>query len=134
MFENHHIKSALSKLLIRQKPLTSNFEYFCECLNNFVKQINPSESEEFNKNLIAEFLGKSFYGKTNHINTKDRIDLAIYANTQNTSAVQVIIEVKSPSNRTEFSTCENINSKALQETVLYFLRERITDNNLEIKH
>jgi len=30
--------------------------------------------------------------------------------------------------------CENINTKAFHELILYFLRERISNNNIEIKH
>ena len=50
------------------------------------------------------------------------------------STVGVIIEAKKPSSKSEMLTIENINKKALQELVLYFLRERITAKNLEVKH
>jgi hypothetical protein len=50
------------------------------------------------------------------------------------SNVGVIIEAKSPTNKAEMISVQNLNGKALQELVLYFLRERITHKNLEIKH
>jgi len=46
----------------------------------------------------------------------------------------VILEVKKPSNKSEMLRRDKLNCKALQELLLYFLRERITEKNLEIKH
>jgi hypothetical protein len=48
--------------------------------------------------------------------------------------VGVILEVKKPSNKSEMLRRDKLNCKALQELLLYFLRERITEKNLEIKH
>jgi adenine-specific DNA-methyltransferase len=48
--------------------------------------------------------------------------------------VGVIIEAKKPSNKAEMVKPDNLNCKAFQELVLYYLRERITHKNLEIKH
>jgi hypothetical protein len=50
------------------------------------------------------------------------------------SQVGVIIEAKKPTNRTEMLSKEKINVKAFQELVLYYLRERITQKNLEVKY
>ncbi|MFN7245616.1 MAG: class I SAM-dependent DNA methyltransferase, partial [Microcystis sp.] len=49
-------------------------------------------------------------------------------------SVGVILEVKKPSNKSEMLRRDKLNCKALQELLLYFLRERITEKNLEIKH
>jgi hypothetical protein len=46
----------------------------------------------------------------------------------------VIIEAKRPENVAEMPTKDNLNAKAIQELVLYYLRERITDGNDKIKH
>ena len=46
----------------------------------------------------------------------------------------MILEVKKPSNKSEMLRRDKLNCKALQELLLYFLRERITEKNLEIKH
>ncbi len=50
------------------------------------------------------------------------------------SSVGVIIEAKKPTNKTEMITTKKLNAKAFQELVLYYLRERITHKNLEVKH
>jgi adenine-specific DNA-methyltransferase len=48
--------------------------------------------------------------------------------------VGVIIEAKSPANKNEMITVQNLNGKALQELVLYYMRERITLKNTELKN
>jgi len=50
------------------------------------------------------------------------------------STVGVIFETKKPGNKTEMPTCNNINTKAFQELILYYLRERITNKNIEVKY
>ena len=46
------------------------------------------------------------------------------------STVGILFEVKKPGNKSEMPTCENINTKAFHELILYYLRERITNINL----
>ena len=51
------------------------------------------------------------------------------------SSVRVILETKKPSgNSAEMPRMNDLNKKAFQQLVLYFLRERIIHNNLEIKY
>ena len=93
-------------------------------------QAKQQESEEYQKNLISDFL-KSLLPK-NFINTSNRIDLAIYNGQDSTSSLGVIIEAKSRTNKSEMMTRENINAKAFRETVAYYMGERFS-GNLEIK-
>ncbi|MCT3088963.1 type II restriction endonuclease [Lactococcus lactis] len=93
-------------------------------------QAKQTESEEYQKNLISDFL-KGLLPK-NFINTSNRIDLAIYNGQGSTSSLGVIIEAKSLTNKSEMMTRENINAKALRETVAYYMSERFS-GNLEIK-
>lgn len=97
-------------------------------------RINDAESEEFHKNLVIDFLKKTYYDPNYFVNTKGRNDLVIHNGEKAKSTVGVIIEAKKPTNKAEMITVENINKKAFQELVLYYLRERITHKNLEIKH
>ena len=131
------INDALNKVYLRQKPLTEHFNQFCEQLDVLKNAIEISkekkESEEHIKNLIIKFLQDSFYAKTNLVNTKERIDCAIYETLDSSSPVQVLIETKRPGS-TEFPSLKNLNSKALQETVLYYMRERVLGKNIELKH
>jgi len=47
--------------------------------------------------------------------------------------VGVIIEAKRPGNKSEMLSAGKPNAKAFQELVLYYLRERIEENNIDIK-
>jgi hypothetical protein len=58
----------------------------------------------------------------------------IHISKDTNSNVGVIIEAKRPSNKSEMLSKTNLNKKALQELVLYYLRERVTNKNLDIKN
>jgi adenine-specific DNA-methyltransferase len=126
-------RKALNKAFLKIKPNRSGIELF---KSNLITLLNHAgkEREEFHKNLISDFLKNTYYSPHFFINTKDSKDLVIHTGKDAKSAVGVIIEAKSPSNKAEMISKNNLNSKALQELVLYFLRERITHKNLEIKH
>lgn len=80
------------------------------------------------------FLKKTYYDPNHFINTKGRNDLVIHNGPNANSTVGVIIEAKKPTNKAEMITTKKLNAKAFQELVLYYLRERITHKNLEVKH
>lgn len=127
---------SLSPALLKTKPSREQFEQFKASLCGLVEQISnsPSESEEHHKNHISDFLKYTFKFPAYFINTNGRIDLVIHNGKSATDTVGVIIEVKRPTNQTEMPTQDHINSKAMQELALYFLRERIASNNLSVKH
>ena len=125
---------SLSPAWLKVKPGREQFEQFKAKLSGLVEQVNssPNESEEHHKNHISDFLKFAF--PTSFINTNDRIDLAIHNGKLPTDSVGVIIETKRPSSQTEMPSQDNFNVKAMQELVLYYLRERIAANNLAVKH
>ncbi|WP_394949755.1 Eco57I restriction-modification methylase domain-containing protein [uncultured Helicobacter sp.] len=111
-------------------PTTQSLNTFKEHLDHFLAQCHKhtaqdtSESEEFQKNLIADFLKQTFsYPK---INTKHKIDLAIYEDDE----VKTFFEVKSIANKSEFpKSTQSLDSKALYEALLYYMREQNEGNN-----
>ena len=125
---------SLSPALLKVKPGREQFEQFKARLSGLVEQISgsPDESEEHHKNHISDFLKFAF--PACFINTNDRIDLAIHNGKSPADPVGVIIEAKRPSSQTEMPSQDNLNVKAMQELVLYYLRERIAANNLAVKH
>jgi len=127
-------RQALNKAFLRVKPNRSQVEKFQTHLRQLLGSINETESEEFHKNLLADFLKHSYYSPQHFINTKGRNDLVIHNSKESRDSVGVILEVKKPSNKSEMLRRDKLNCKALQELLLYFLRERITEKNLEIKH
>ncbi len=130
-------RKTLSPAYRKHKPLRKDVNNFTDSLIACLKTIKLSdqkgESEEHIKEPIRKFLKDTFY-QNNYVNTKDKIDLAIYTGKDANSDVAVIIETKRPSNKAEFLSPEHLNRKALQELLLYYLRERIDENNNNIKH
>ena len=127
-------RKALNKAFLKVKPNRTEIESFKANLTNLLDSTNDTESEEFHKNLVIDFLKKTYYDPNHFINTKGRNDLVIHNGNKAASTVGVIIEAKKPTNKSEMLTKEKINVKAFQELVLYYLRERITQKNIEIKY
>ncbi|SDL28220.1 Type II restriction/modification system, DNA methylase subunit YeeA [Salinimicrobium catena] len=134
---NLHIlkpRKALNKAYLKVKPNRSQIESFKQNLIELLDRTNEIESEEFHKNLVTDFLKRTYYHPSHFINTKGRTDLVIHNGDKAKSSVGVIIEAKKPTNRAEMLSRDKINCKAFHELVLYYLRERITHKNLEIKY
>jgi hypothetical protein len=127
-------RKALNKAYLKVKPNRTEIEGFKANLIQLLDRTNDTESEEFHKNLVIDFLKKTYYDPNHFINTKGRNDLVIHNGDKAKSTVGVIIEAKKPTNKSEMVTTDKLNAKAFQELVLYYLRERITQNNLETKH
>jgi hypothetical protein len=129
-----NLRNSINKAYLKVKPNRTQIETFKKNITNLFDQIKESESEEFHKNIISEFLKNTYYSPNNYINTKGRSDLVIHNGKDSKSTVGVLFEAKKPSNKSEMPTCENINTKAFHELILYYLRERITNKNIEVKH
>ena len=127
-------RKALNKAFLKVKPNRSDIECFKRNLIKLLDRINEAESEEFHKNIISDFLKDTYYKDNHFINTKGRNDLVIHNGKDTKSSVGVIVEAKKPANKSEMLHTGNINTKAFQELILYYLRERITLKNLEIKY
>lgn len=127
-------KKSLNKAFLKVKPNRSEIELFKSNLIQLLNRIDEKESEEFHKNLISDFLKDTYYKNSHFINTKGRNDLVIHNGSQAKSSVGVILETKKPTNKSEMVSTDKLNTKAFHELVLYYLRERITHKNLEIKH
>ena len=103
------------------------------------KSLNENETEEHFKNIFRDFLLNAFYNNKNYINTKSFAglfgsDMVIHATADVNSRVEVLLEFKRPSNKTGMITKENLNKKAMFEAVLYYLQERMENNNIELKY
>jgi hypothetical protein len=138
-------RKALNKAFLKVKPNRTEIEGFKTNLIQLLDRTNDTESEEFHKNLVVDFLKKTYYDPNHFINTKGRNDLVIHNGNNASSSVGVIIEAKKPTNKTEMiksfavgdsprQMISKLNAKAFHELVLYYLRERITHKNLEVKH
>ncbi|WP_462352381.1 DUF7149 domain-containing protein [Capnocytophaga leadbetteri] len=130
----NNIITALNKAFLKLKPSRSEINEFKTNFKRLFTLVNDNESEEYNKNLISDFLKNTYYKQAYFMNTKERKDLVIRNGALPDNTAGVIIETKKFSNKSEMVTCENLNAKALQELVWYFLGERITQKNIDIKH
>jgi adenine-specific DNA-methyltransferase len=127
-------KKALNKAFLKVKPNRPAIEVFKTNLMQLLDRTNDTESEEFHKNLVSDFLKKTYFDPNHFINTKGRNDLVIHNGVHASSSVGVIIEAKKPTNKAEMMSREKLNTKAFQELVLYYMRERLTHKNVEVKH
>lgn len=125
------IKEALSKDIKSIKSSPEEYIEFKNSLTKLISQNEIDESEEFTKNNIKTFLFSSLKQKY-EINTKGRIDLAIYSENKYSTPISTIIEVKKKSNKNEMLSPKRINTKSLQELLLYYLNERIDSNNINL--
>ncbi|MGE0087624.1 MAG: Eco57I restriction-modification methylase domain-containing protein [Desulfococcaceae bacterium] len=126
-------KKSLNKAFLKIRPCRSDIEKFKISLARLVDGIDESESEEYHKNLVSDFLKDVYYREKHFINTKDRTDMVIHSGKDAKSSVSVIIETKKPGSRSEMLKKENISAKAFWELVLYYLRERVSEKNIEIR-
>ena len=129
-------KQALNRMYLKIKPDTEMIQEFKTNLDQLLEVCDSQKAEEFNKNLLIEFLKKTYYGDRYFINTKERSDLVIHNDKDVKSSVGVIFETKKPTRTVsaEMPKLDKLNTKALQQLVLYFLRERVTNKNIDIKH
>ncbi|MFN3316039.1 MAG: type II restriction endonuclease, partial [Raineya sp.] len=127
-------RKALNKAFLKLKPNRTDIEGFKKQLSTLLDRTNDSETEEFHKNLLSDFLKDTYYKQNHFINTKGRNDLVIHNGKDANSSVGVVIEAKKPTNKTEMLAIDNLNKKAFHELVLYYLREKVLHKNLEIKH
>ncbi len=92
-------KRALNKAFLKVKPNRSEIEVFKAQLITLLDHTNDTESEEFHKNLVSDFLKNTYYAPHHFINTKGRNDLVIHNGETANSPVGVIIETKKPTNK-----------------------------------
>jgi hypothetical protein len=94
-------RKAINKAFLKIKPNRTVIENFKTNLIQLLDRINDTESEEFHKNLVTDFLKKTYYEPNHFINTKGRNDLVIHNGNKPKSTVGVIIEAKKPTNKAE---------------------------------
>lgn len=126
---------AIAKVLLRQPSQVDEVQTFRAAMRELLSHIDSEESEEFNKNLVVEFLNRSIYrDHTYMVNTYQRTDLAIYTNRGTKEEHPVVLfEFKGPG-RPDMVTVDDLKRKALYELILYYIREEVRNHNTDIKH
>ena len=111
---------AINKAYRKVAIEANNFNRFIGALTTYIQNINDGAREETQKKILSDFLAASFYNNYDTAPEGD-IDLAIHLSPQPDSPIGVLIEVKSTTNSAEMVTTQNLNKKALQELLYYYL-------------
>ena len=132
-------KQAVNPAFLKQPPNREEMERFCKELALLMKNINEAETEEYNKNLLRDFLNAVYYKNDYEINAyndaknKIRVDFAVRQ--KNRPFVEVLVEVKRPvKNQNEMPSLNNLNKRALHELLLYYMSERVNNQNKSLRH
>ena len=112
---------------------TEDFNRFKKALHTLLSTISDGQREETQKEHLRNFLSDTFY-KPYYMAPEEDIDLAVRLDKTSKSNIGLLIEVKSTTNKNEMISVGNLNRKALQELLLYYLRERISKKNSDIKY
>jgi adenine-specific DNA-methyltransferase len=94
-----NLRNSINKAYLKVKPNRTRIEAFKKNITSLFDQIKESESEEFHKNIIPEFLKNTYYSPDHYINTKGRADLVIHTGKDTNTPVGVLFETKKPGNR-----------------------------------
>ena len=132
------LRQFVGNIFLQETIIKSDFERFrqrlVQLLNYTDDATEAGETEEHNKNFIPPFLQETNFGEEYLVNTKGRQDLAIHNGKTRNSSVGVIIKTKWPCNMGQMISVASPNRKALQEAILYYLRERIEQKNEDITY
>lgn len=140
-FEIRKPEDTFRDALLYKSVDETELKRFEKALNILIKNVetakHSNETEEHLKNMLRDFLHEIFYSNY-YVNTKSYVgnhqaDLAIYSSNTQNSPVNVIFEIKRPNN-TEMITQSDCNNKALHEAITYYLWEKVSCNNIEMKH
>ncbi|MBP6625297.1 MAG: Eco57I restriction-modification methylase domain-containing protein [Chitinophagaceae bacterium] len=128
------LKKALNKAYRLVKPKRPDIELFKVNLMKLLGQIDEKESEENVKIHLMDFLKETWYKQEYLVATKGRTDFVIHTGKDAKAPSGVLFEVKRPSNKADMVSRQSLNAKAMHELILYYLRERITGKNIDIRH
>lgn len=123
---------SLNKAYYKQSLSREQIELFKKELQNTFNHIDEKQDEEYHKNVIAD-LFKNVYCKDKYlVNVNKKEDLVIRVGNSTKEDVGVLLEFKKPTEKRDMVSAENANVKALQELVLYYLRQTVDTENHKI--
>jgi adenine-specific DNA-methyltransferase len=124
---------SLNKAYLKEKVARKDIELFKEQLTLLFTKVQAGYSEDTLKDYITEFLRNTWYNPHHAITiNKERKDLTIHTGKTAKDPAAVIAEIKKIDS-SEMMSPGKPNVKALHELVLYYMQERVTTGNNEIK-
>lgn len=127
-----HPIQVLNRSFLRNKETKETKEAFRKALLSLLSKLDCNEDEEYNKTFIHDFLTHTFYDDPYLVNTRKRVDQAIYG--PNSQKPWVLMEMKAPGNSSEMPYDGHFDRKGFEQLVLYYLKEEKERDNKEIKH
>lgn len=125
-------REALNKGYLRMQIDHEKYNRFLDAINILIDNIKGNtQREEEQKNIMTQFLLTAFYNNHN-ICAVDDIDVAIRMDCSSSSNIGVMIETKGIG-KPDMPTTDNLNTKAIHELILYYLRQRKAGNT-DIRH
>jgi len=125
---------SLNKAYLKETAGRSSIEKCKQQLLHLLEKADPASSEDTLKDYITDFLKNTWYSPEHAITiNKERKDFSIHTGKTAKDPVAVIAEVKKLGS-SEMITADKPNVKALHELVLYYLQERITGVNNQVKY
>jgi len=115
-------------------PKRVDLDRFKKNLKLLLSLIDEKESEENVKIHLMDFFKNTFYNPDYLVATKGKTDFVIHLGKEATTSAGVLFEVKRPNNKLDMVTQSNLNTKAMHELILYYLRERSKDKNNSLTH
>jgi len=132
--EIKNITNSINKAYLCLPTFADEIGKFKENYHLLIESINANDTEETLKNYINNFLRDTYYKGKFQINENiNNIDLVILNGKNNDDSIGVLVETKAIKSKEMISASE-LNKKAFHELVLYYLEERVGNENVEIKH
>lgn len=125
---------SLNKLYRKQPIDESEFSDFKDALKELFDNIEDGQVEPTQRKFFTTFMEEIFPNGYLVTHEEDSIDVVLHTGEKTTSSKGVLIELKSTTNKDEMVTTEDINRKALQELLFYYLNERKGKQNNSIKY
>jgi adenine-specific DNA-methyltransferase len=130
----HSPSQSLNKAYLKQKTGRHQIDKLKSALYRLATRIDNAEKEEHWKNIAGDFMRDVWYHEPYELNTLGNADYAIYTNRNKQKTVEVLIEVKKPSNKVEMFSTERFNVKAFHELIYYYFEERKRNITWDVKH
>lgn len=125
---------AFGKLYRKQLIDGSEFSNFKDAFKELFDNIEDGQVEPTQRKFFTSFMEGIIPKDFLVTHEEDSIDVVLHTGAKITTPKGVLIELKSTTNKDEMVTKEDINKKALQELLYYYLNERIGKQNTSLKY
>ena len=127
-------QESFGKLYKKQFIDGSEFAAFKDALKELFDNIEDGQVEPTQRKFFTTFMEEIIPKDFLVTHEEDSIDVVLHTGAKITTPKGVLIELKSTINKDEMVTKEDLNRKALQELLYYYLNERIGKQNTSLKY